>query len=92
MLIEKVGKDGKNGPFLVEIDNALGTIKEVRRVNGKNGFVGADGDREIDGSGIDYDRTAKNSFSIVSEEGGHLFHYDWDSNRAAPKIDLTCAR
>ena len=55
MLIEKVGKDGKNG------------------------FVGADRDREIDGSGIDYDRTAKNRFSIVSKEGRRLFHYDWDS-------------
>ncbi len=87
-LIEKVEKGGKKGPLLVQIDNTLTTIIESKFLNGDTGFVSVDGDKKIDGSGIDFDRTSENRFYIVSDEGQRLFLYDWQSNRATPEIDL----
>jgi uncharacterized protein YjiK len=88
VLIEKVEISGKKGPLLVQVNNDLDTIIETKFLNGDNGFVGVDGDRKIDGSGIDFDRTSKNRFYIVSDEGQRLFLYDWETNTAIPEIDL----
>ena len=89
-LVEQVEVDDKKGPLLIRINNALTQILEVRFLNGDTGFVGADGNKKIDGSGIDFDRTdtSKNRFYIISDEGQRIFYYDWDKNIAKPVKDL----
>jgi uncharacterized protein YjiK len=91
VLLEKVEKDGKKGPLVIQVNNDLNTIVEAKFLSGDRGFVGINNDTKIDGSGIDFDRTSENSFYIVSNEGRRLFHYDWKNNTATPKIDLPYA-
>lgn len=91
VLIEKVEKDGKKGPLVIQVNNDLNTIIEAKFLSGERGFVGINNDTKIDGSGIAFDRTSENSFYIVSDEGRRLFHYDWKNNTAIPKINLPYA-
>jgi uncharacterized protein YjiK len=90
VLIEQVTKNSTKGPLLVKISNNLQTIIDVNFLNEDTGFVSEDGNANIDGSGIDYDRTdtSKNRFYIVSDKGERVFHYDWDSNHATPAQEL----
>jgi uncharacterized protein YjiK len=62
VLLEKVEKDGKKGPLVIQVNNDLNTIVEAKFLSGDRGFVGINNDTKIDGSGIDFDRTSENSF------------------------------
>lgn len=90
VLIEKVQQDQSKGPLIIKINNEMTSIIESKFLSSESGFVGADGEMNIDGSGIDFDQTdpSKNHFHIVSDKGRRLFYYDWDQNKATPVRDL----
>ncbi len=89
-LIEKAQQGQRKGPLIIKINNEMTSIIESKFLSSESGFVGADGEMNIDGSGIDFDQTdnSKNYFHIVSDKGRRLFYYDWDQNKVTPVQDL----
>lgn len=90
VMVEKVEQGSLKGPLIIRVNNAMNTIIDSKFLNGTTGFIGADGDTTIDGSGIDFYRGSpdQNRFYIVSDEGESLFAYDWNTNTAKNIKDL----